>query len=500
MKIVIATDRRQPNERYRGALLCAGALPEEVVLAVPGEKLPEEFDGLLLAGGPDVEPSRFGETVSAPRVEVRPERDSLDFRLLAKALERRIPVFGICRGHQVLNVALGGTLWQDLPSQRDRGVVHGSETEDVRAPEHPVRAAAAAAAGTPFARAVAAAGTVASRHHQAVKDLAPSLVPLAASPDDLVEAFERRGDPFCAAVQWHPEDAVARPEQKRLFTVFLEACRAHAAAASRREAAPIEVLLEGLVPVVRLNRPAARNAFSTAMAEMLAGTIEALGKDPTVSAIVLTGAGGAFSSGGDLDVMWALADAGDVDGFRDLLLAGGRAVIAMAEAPRPVLAALDGAAAGGGLSLALAADVRVASSAAGCAAFFLPSYTAVGLVPAWGATFHLPLRLGHGGAADAVFAAGRIDAARAREIGLVDLLVDEGPSLPAAVARASDYAERSLPALAAAKRLLGAERLPRLTAALAREVEAQIELFRSGELLGRLPVPGADRTDEQETS
>ncbi|HQR47045.1 MAG TPA: enoyl-CoA hydratase-related protein, partial [Thermoanaerobaculia bacterium] len=145
----------------------------------------------------------------------------------------------------------------------------------------------------------------------------------------------------------------ARPEQKRLFTVFLEACRAHAAAASRREAAPIEVLLEGLVPVVRLNRPAARNAFSTAMAEMLAGTIEALGKDPTVSAIVVTGAGGAFSSGGDLDVMRALADAGDVDGFRDLLLAGGRAVIAMAEAPRPVLAALDGAAAGGGLSLAL---------------------------------------------------------------------------------------------------------------------------------------------------
>ncbi|HQR68375.1 MAG TPA: gamma-glutamyl-gamma-aminobutyrate hydrolase family protein, partial [Thermoanaerobaculia bacterium] len=156
MKIVIATDRRQPNERYRGALLCAGALPEEVVLAVPGEKLPEEFDGLLLAGGPDVEPSRFGETVSAPRVEVRPERDSLDFRLLAKALERRIPVFGICRGHQVLNVALGGTLWQDLPSQRDRGVFHGSETEDARAPEHPVRTAAAAAAGTPFARAVAA--------------------------------------------------------------------------------------------------------------------------------------------------------------------------------------------------------------------------------------------------------------------------------------------------------------------------------------------------------
>ena len=222
--------------------------------------------------------------------------------------------------------------------------------------------------------------------------------------------------------------------------------------------------------------------------------------DPTVPAIILTGAGGAFSAGGDLEVMRAFATAGDEDGFRGLVEAGGRAVVAMAETPRPVLAALDGAAAGGGMSLALAADVRVASSAAGHAAFFLPSYTAVGLIPAWGATFHLPLRLGHGAAADIVFAAGRIGAEQAKEMGLVDLLVDEGPALPAAVSRAGDYADRSLPALAAAKRLLGAERLPRLKAALARETEAQIELFRSGELLRRLPAPGDDRTDEQETS
>ena len=500
MKIVIATDRKQPNERYRGALLCAGALPEEVVLAIPGEKLPAEFDGLLLAGGPDVEPSRFGETVSAPGVEVRPERDSLDFRLLERALERKVPVFGICRGYQVLNVALGGTLWQDLPSQRDRGVVHGREDEASPAPDHPVRVSPGAGTGSPFARAVAAATAVNSRHHQAVKDLAPSLVALAASPDDLVEAFERRSGPFCAGVQWHPEELVSHPAQKRLFAAFLDACRGREAASPRRGAAAIEVLLEGLVPVVRLNRPAARNAFSTTMAEMLAGTVEALGKDPTVPALVITGAGGAFSAGGDLDVMRALAEAGDVDGFRALLDAGGRAVLAMAESPRPVLAALDGAAAGGGLSLALAADVRIASSAEGHAAFFLPSYTAVGLVPAWGATFHLPLRLGHGGAADAVFAAGRIGAGRAKEIGLVDLLVDDGPSLPAAVARAGDYAERSLPALAASKRLLGAERLPRLMAALAREVEAQLDLFRSGELLRRLPARGTDRADEQETT
>jgi 2-(1,2-epoxy-1,2-dihydrophenyl)acetyl-CoA isomerase len=235
------------------------------------------------------------------------------------------------------------------------------------------------------------------------------------------------------------------------------------------------------------------------MADMLAGTLEALGKDPTVPAIVLTGAGNAFSAGGDLDVMRALARAGDEEGFRELVEAGGRAVVAMAEAPRPVLAALDGAAAGGGMSLALAADVRVASSAGAHAAFFVPSYAAVGLVPAWGATFHLPLRAGEGSAADAVFAADRIGAVKAMEMGLIDILVDDGPSLPAAIARAAGYGERSLPALAAGKRLLVAERLPRLRAALAREVEAQLELFRSGELLRRLPAPGAERADEQET-
>ncbi len=499
MKVLIATDRKQPNERYRGALLCAGVLPEEVLISFPGEKTPDDFDGLLLAGGPDVDPARYGETISAPNVEVRAERDSHDFRLLSRALEKRIPVFGICRGIQVLNVALGGTLWQDLPSQRPRGVVHGSENEDAAAPEHALRAAPEASATSGFARAVAGATTVNSRHHQAVKDLAPGLVPLAASPDDLVEAFERPGDVFCTAVQWHPEETVARPSEKRLFRTFLDACRSHAAASGRREPAPVEVLLEGAIPVVRLNRPGARNALGTAMAEMLAGTLEALGRDPTAPAIVVTGAGNAFSAGGDLEVMRALAVAGDADGFRELVEAGGRAVVAMAEAPRPVLAALDGAAAGGGMSLALAADVRVASSTAGHAAFFLPSYTAVGLVPAWGATFHLPLRIGHGAAADAVFAAGRIGAERAREIGLVEILVEDGPSLPAAVARAADYAERSLPALDAAKRLLGAERVPRLKAALAREVEAQIELFRSGELLRRLPAPGAVRDDEQET-
>jgi putative glutamine amidotransferase len=228
MKILLASDSRQPNEAYRNALLAAGARAEEVCLVLPGDRLPEAFDGLLLAGGPDVDPARYGESPVTPTLECRPERDALDFAAFARAQQAGAPVFGICRGLQVINVALGGTLWQDLPSQRPRGVAHDADDaghgRDFLA--HALRGRTERAPSS-FAAAVARISEVNSRHHQAVKDLAPSLAPLAASPDDLVEAFERPGA-FCAAVQWHPEDLVADPRQKALLVSFLEACRRHA--------------------------------------------------------------------------------------------------------------------------------------------------------------------------------------------------------------------------------------------------------------------------------
>ena len=230
MKILVASDDRQPNEAYVGALLAAGARTEEVRLVLPGEPWPGAFDGLLLAGGPDVDPARYGESRTGAGLEVRAERDELDFAAFRAAAAASVPVFGICRGLQVVNVALGGTLWQDLSTQRPRAVAHDADAaghgRDFRA--HALRARAP---GLPsrFAAAVAGIVDVNSRHHQAVKDLAPSLVPLAASPDDLVEAFERPGA-FCAAVQWHPEDLVSDPLQRALFAPFLEACRLRAAA------------------------------------------------------------------------------------------------------------------------------------------------------------------------------------------------------------------------------------------------------------------------------
>lgn len=500
MRVVVASDPAQPNDSYRGALLCAGALPEEVLVVRPGDPLPQEIDGLLVAGGADVDPARYGAAPETPTLEVVPARDALDYALFESARAQGAPVFGICRGLQMLNVALGGTLWQDVPSQRERGVPH--DFGHGRFPgNHPAHAVRVRRGDGPIARILGSAPemTVNSRHHQAVKDLAPGLAAVASSPDDLVEAFEGREGPFLAAVQWHPENMVADPLQKALFSAFLDACRVREAARGRATPPLIEVILEGRIPVVRINRPARRNAFAGNMRGMLAETIEALGQDPTAPAIVLTGASGAFSAGGDVEVLRALAEAGDVAGFRQLLHDGARAVLAVVRAPKPVIAAIDGPAAGAGMNLALACDVRAASASPAHEAVFAQSFAAIGLAPDWGGSFHLPWLAGSGAAADLAFSAERIPVRRARELGLVDLLVEDGPALPAALARAATYAERPAAALAAAKALLNADRLPRLSDALARETEAQVELFRTPGFAARLKARPRTEPSPQET-
>ena len=489
MKIVIASDANQPNETYRSALLAAGALPEEVVVVVPGDPDPGAFDGLLLAGGADVDPALYGEAPSTPTLELRPERDALDFSLFAAAEKLRAPVFGICRGLQALNVALGGTLWQDLTSQRARGVPHVTNSNpdsDGDQGTHVVRVRPGAS-GSSFASAVAAleGESVNSRHHQGVKDLAPGLVPLAASPDDLVEAFERPEGSFLAAVQWHPENLVAERKQKAMFEAFLDASRARARASGRTGDPPVFVSLEGPLAVVKLARPAAGNAFAGDMADMLAGTVAALAGDPTVPAVVLTGLGDAFSSGFDPDLLAALLALHDHEGFAAHLDALGRAARALASAPRPILAAVDGPALGAGFGLALACDQRIACG--------VPPRTAVfGLSPFFpaleaGASLLLPLLAPSGVAADLAFSGETLGAARAKELGLVDLVAEDGSALTLALQRAADYAERRIPALAAAKRAFAHPgRLASLDEGLAREREFALTSFRDGTLAAAL--------------
>jgi putative glutamine amidotransferase len=483
MKIVIASDAKQPNETYRGALLAAGALPEEVVIMCPGDADPGAFDGLLLAGGRDLDPARYGETPGTPALELHPERDSLDFALFSAAEKLQAPVFGICRGIQVVNVALGGSLWQDLPTQRPRGLAHDTDADPPCA--HVVRARPGGSRSR-FAAAIAAldGAAVNSRHHQGVKDLAPGLAALAASPDDLVEALERPEGAFLACVQWHPENLVKERRQKAIFEAFLDACRSRARASGRAGEPLVFVSLEGPLAVVKLARPALGNTFAGDMAGMLADTVAALAEDPTVPAIVLTGLGDAFSQGLDPDLLAALVALGDEEGFAAHLDALGRAARTLASAPRPILAAVDGPAFGAGFSLALACDQRIARGSS-------PHEAVFGLSPFFpaleaGASVFLPL-LASSAAADVAFSGETLSAGRARELGLVDLVAEDGPALPLALQRAAQYAERPIASLAAAKRALASrDHLVRLEDGLAGEKQSALTSFRDGTLAAAL--------------
>jgi len=217
---------------YVDGVAQAGGAP--VVLApVAGSRVAETItsglDGLLLSGGSDLHPSYYGEE-PIPELNVTvPERDAFEMELLKHALRRGIPVFGICRGMQVLNVALGGTLYQDLPSQMEGGVLLGHRQETPKwQPKHEVEVdGGSQVAGIMGSRAF----KVNSYHHQAVKDLAPGLVVVARSPDGVAEAVEYRdlSESWILGVQWHAEAMRATgSEHRNLFAAHVEAAERHA--------------------------------------------------------------------------------------------------------------------------------------------------------------------------------------------------------------------------------------------------------------------------------
>ena len=184
-------------------------------------RLFDRVDGLLLTGGHDVSPALYGETAQPACGAVSPERDAMESVLLRLAIERDRPVLGICRGLQFLNAALGGTLWQDLPTLRPSPVNHHQAPPYDR-PAHGVRVME----GTPLSLAVGAGDlAVNSYHHQGVRDLSPRLSPMAVSEDGLIEALflpERR---FVWGVQWHPEFSFrADPASRAIFRAFVSAC------------------------------------------------------------------------------------------------------------------------------------------------------------------------------------------------------------------------------------------------------------------------------------
>jgi putative glutamine amidotransferase len=195
-------ERTGVNAAYLRSVIAAGGMPTIFSPLVPPEGIPallDGVDGLLLSGGADIDPRHYGAAPHPALGAVEPERDGLEFALFAEARARRLPVLAICRGLQLVNVALGGTLWQDLSSER------GSHPQSTRRTDrvHPVEIVA----GTRLHEALGGSTLeVNSFHHQAIRELAPGLLVNARTPDGLIEGIEGDDDGWLVGVQWHPEE------------------------------------------------------------------------------------------------------------------------------------------------------------------------------------------------------------------------------------------------------------------------------------------------------
>jgi putative glutamine amidotransferase len=209
---------------YFDAVAKAGGI---VVLLPPqpadggvAERLLENLDALILTGGKDVDPARYGQEPHPTTDEPRRDRDAWEDGLLRVALDRQLPFFGICRGLQVLNVTLGGTLHQHLPDVvgSNRYNAGGGVFSENEVRLEPATRLASVLAGHETM-------TVLSYHHQAIDRLADSLVVSARSDDGIIQAVELSSPQFAIAVQWHPEESA---EDLRLFDALVDAARVHA--------------------------------------------------------------------------------------------------------------------------------------------------------------------------------------------------------------------------------------------------------------------------------
>lgn len=224
-------DRHAPrfgqNQAYANAVARAGAVPVLIPLLEDRSLLRALYDlldGLLLPGGVDVHPARYGEEIHEKCGSISELRDRVELDLSHWAVDERKPLLAVCRGIQVLNVALGGSLFQDIDTFVAGAIRHDWAAGWPRShPAHEVHV-------RPRTRLARLVGTgrvdVNSLHHQALKDVAPGLTVTADAPDGLVEAVELDGHPFALAVQWHPEELADHdPRAQALFDALVGACR-----------------------------------------------------------------------------------------------------------------------------------------------------------------------------------------------------------------------------------------------------------------------------------
>ena len=204
---------------YVEAVAAAGGIPLLIPLGLADEDLPailRRVDGLILPGGGDIDPANYRGTDHVELRGVDEDRDRVEISLAREAVKTGKPFLAICRGHQVLNVALGGTMWEDLASQMPDSIRHDYYGNGARTDRpHTVQV-------RKYSRLADILNSeeipVNSLHHQGLRDLAPELLVSATAPDGLVEGVEIEGHPFAIGVQWHPENLVEiDPAMHNLF-------------------------------------------------------------------------------------------------------------------------------------------------------------------------------------------------------------------------------------------------------------------------------------------
>jgi putative glutamine amidotransferase len=222
---LIAIGQNRKMEDYLESVRRAGGEPLEVaVRSESPDDLLGRVDGLLLTGGGDVDPSLYGEPRHATFEAAEDGRDEYEISLARAAVARGIPFLAICRGMQVLNVAMGGTLFQDIPTQ-----VTGALQHSVPQPRFQIAHEVWVSKGSMLSSLLAdhmedgETCHVNSRHHQSVKNVADGFEVTATSPDGVVEAMEKPDAPFCVAVQWHPENFWRTGEFRELFEGLVKA-------------------------------------------------------------------------------------------------------------------------------------------------------------------------------------------------------------------------------------------------------------------------------------
>ncbi len=222
-------ERAYLNSSYLAAIQAAGGVPVPIppqLNARAQEELLARCDGYLLTGGGDLDPAAFNEPPHPTLYEVASARDRLEIALVGFARETRRPLLAVCRGIQVLNVALGGSLFQDVGTDPGTQIQHQQEKEGKprSEPTHPVKVVA----GSRLAQVLGTTELlVNSMHHQAVRAVGRGLVPVAFAPDMIVEGVElEESDRFVLGVQWHPEELTdTDPSARRLFGALVDASR-----------------------------------------------------------------------------------------------------------------------------------------------------------------------------------------------------------------------------------------------------------------------------------